>query len=94
MDLSVTVDEGRIIVDVIDDGPGVPVTQRDKIFERFVRLDESRARDSGGTGLGLPIARQIAMAHHGELALCDSPRGTHFRLSLPRLSNIDLQETP
>lgn len=94
VDLSVTVDERLINVDVIDDGPGVPPTQRDKIFERFVRLDESRARDSGGTGLGLPIARQIAKAHHGELVLCESPRGTHFRLSLPRPSSIDLQETP
>lgn len=92
--LSVTVNERRINVDVVDDGPGVPATQRDKIFERFVRLDESRARDSGGTGLGLPIARQIAMAHHGGLVLCESPRGTHFRLSFPRSSNIDLQEAP
>ena len=83
VDLSVSSAAGQVVIDVVDDGPGVPASQRDRIFERFVRLDESRTRDSGGTGLGLPIARQIAIAHHGSLILCESPTGTHFRLSFP-----------
>lgn len=93
VELSVSIAAGHVVIDVIDDGPGVPATQRERIFERFVRLDESRARDSGGTGLGLPIARQIALAHHGELVLCESPSGTHFRLNFPRALDQPPQET-
>ena len=70
-------------VDVIDDGPGIAVSDRARVFERFVRLDDSRARDSGGTGLGLPIARQIARAHGGDLTLVPEGDVTCFRLLLP-----------
>lgn len=72
-------------IDVADDGPGVPETERERIFERFVRLDQSRARGSGGTGLGLPIARQIARAHGGDLKVNDGPVGARFTLSIPRV---------
>ncbi|MFC5727865.1 MULTISPECIES: sensor histidine kinase [Nocardioides] len=71
-------------IDVVDDGAGVPVSDRDRIFERFVRLDRSRARHSGGTGLGLPIARQIARAHGGDLVVGDHEGGTVFTLSIAR----------
>lgn len=71
------------VIEVIDDGPGIPVADRDRVFERFVRLDQSRARHSGGTGLGLPIARQIARAHGGDVEIVDSPSGAHLRLRLP-----------
>ena len=54
-------DEG-VDVTVTDTGPGVPEDQRERIFERLVRLDEARARDHGGAGLGLPIARALARA--------------------------------
>ncbi|WP_207210374.1 sensor histidine kinase [Nocardioides zhouii] len=70
-------------VDVIDDGPGIATDDQARVFERFVRLDDSRARDSGGTGLGLPIARQIARAHGGELTLVVESDTTCFRLLLP-----------
>ena len=64
---------------VTDTGPGIPDDERDHIFERLVRLDTGRARDHGGAGLGLPIARALARAHGGDLTCC-SPRG---RRSIP-----------
>jgi two-component system, OmpR family, sensor kinase len=70
-------------VTVTDTGPGVPDDERDRIFERLVRLDAGRARDHGGAGLGLPIARALARAHGGELACLPRGGGAQFRLSLP-----------
>ena len=89
VELAVSIDAATVVVDVIDDGPGVPAHDRERIFDRFVRLDESRARDSGGTGLGLPIARRIAVAHRGDLVLLDTPSGAHFRLTLPTAPAAD-----
>lgn len=77
------------IVEVLDDGPGIPGADRDRIFERFVRLDQSRARDSGGTGLGLSIARQIARAHRGDLVLNDGESGAHFTMTIPLMPTPD-----
>jgi signal transduction histidine kinase len=68
---------------VTDTGPGVPADERDRIFERLVRLDAGRARDHGGAGLGLPIARALARAHGGELTCLPHEGGAQFRLSLP-----------
>ncbi|MCP2323497.1 signal transduction histidine kinase [Hamadaea flava] len=82
--LTVTADSttARVIVD--DDGPGVPPPERERIFERFVRLDASRARDDGGTGLGLAITREIAHRHGGTVTVTDSPLGgARFELRLP-----------
>jgi two-component system OmpR family sensor kinase len=71
-----------VTVDVVDDGPGVPPADAERVFERLVRLDPSRS--SGGSGLGLSIARGIAEAHGGTLELVPSERiGARFRLSLP-----------
>lgn len=71
---------------VTDDGHGVPPADRERIFDRLVRLDNARDRRSGGSGLGLPIARGFARAHGGDLT-CESPRagdgGAVFRLLLP-----------
>ncbi|MGP4104183.1 sensor histidine kinase [Nonomuraea sp. KM90] len=78
-------DEG-VVVAVADDGPGVPPAHRERIFERFVRLDDGRRRDPGGSGLGLAISRDIAHAHHGTLTVGDSPRGAKFVLWLPLIS--------
>ncbi|MFG2820984.1 ATP-binding protein [Kitasatospora sp. NPDC048365] len=74
---------GRAVLDVTDDGPGVPPAEREKVFERFTRLDDARSRDDGGTGLGLPIARDIAALHGGTLTIEDTPGGCTFRTRLP-----------
>jgi signal transduction histidine kinase len=76
--------DGRAVVTVGDDGPGIPAEEHERVFERFARLDESRQRDAGGTGLGLAIAREIARRHGGTLTVADSDRpGAVFVLSLP-----------
>lgn len=72
------------IAEIWDSGPGVPPSQRERIFERLVRLDYGRTNDAGGSGLGLAIARGYARAHGGDLT-CEDPRGSGamFRLVLP-----------
>lgn len=65
----------RVVVTIDDDGPGIPVADRDRVFERWVRLDEGRTRDRGGAGLGLAIVRSIARAHGGDVTLDDAPLG-------------------
>lgn len=78
-------ESGRFVtIEVIDDGPGIPQADRDRIFDRFVRLDQSRARTQGGTGLGLSIAREIAVSLGGALDLVDSDVGARFSLTIPR----------
>ena len=67
---------------VADDGPGIDPAQRSRVFDRFTRLDESRGRDEGGTGLGLPIAREIVEAHGGRISIGDGPGG-RFVVRLP-----------
>jgi signal transduction histidine kinase len=76
--------EQLAIAEIWDSGPGVPPSQRERIFERLVRLDHGRAGDTGGSGLGLAIARGYARAHGGDLT-CEDPRGSGamFRLVLP-----------
>ncbi|MFF4030421.1 sensor histidine kinase [Streptomyces sviceus] len=74
----------RAVVEVADDGDGVPAGDRERVFERFVRLDEARARDDGGAGLGLAIARDVATRHGGTLTVRDAPTGgALFELRLP-----------
>jgi signal transduction histidine kinase len=69
--VAVTQRDGRVVVDVTDDGPGIPAAERDRVFERFVRLDEARTAGAGGTGLGLAIARDIVARHHGTVVAAD-----------------------
>ncbi|MGW7429914.1 sensor histidine kinase [Streptomyces sp. NPDC054861] len=73
------------LLEVADDGTGVPESERERVFERFVRLDEARTRDEGGAGLGLAIARDVARRHGGDLTVTQAPSGgACFVLRLPR----------
>ncbi|MFJ2263350.1 ATP-binding protein [Streptomyces sp. NPDC087844] len=72
------------VLGVADDGTGVPAAEHERVFERFVRLDEARTRDDGGAGLGLSIARDVAVRHGGSLTVRDAPTGgALFELRLP-----------
>jgi signal transduction histidine kinase len=73
----------QALVVVSDNGPGIPSTDRDRVFGRFARIDTARNRQAGGTGLGLAIARGIAIAHNGTLAIEDSPTGARFAFRMP-----------
>ena len=75
--------DGDVVVEVSDDGAGVALTDRHRVFERFVRLDEARATDDGGSGLGLSIVRSIAVAHGGSVSIVGGPPGAVFQLRLP-----------
>jgi signal transduction histidine kinase len=84
VDVTVRRTDGQAVLEVLDDGAGVAEEDRDLVFQRFARLQASKARDPGGTGLGLPIAREIARLHGGSLTIEDSMRGARFVLRLPR----------
>jgi signal transduction histidine kinase len=74
--------EAEIVVD--DRGPGVPMAERERVFEPFLRLDPSRNRERGGAGLGLAIARHLIQSHGGTIAVEDRPGGgARFRVRLP-----------
>ena len=67
--------DGRVMLSVGDDGPGIDAQDRERVLERFVRLDESRGRRTGGAGLGLAIVREVAVSHGGDATLGESPLG-------------------
>ncbi|QDO04479.1 HAMP domain-containing protein [Streptomyces sp. RLB3-17] len=71
------------VLEVTDDGPGIPDADRERIFERFTRLDDARSRDLGGAGLGLAIARDIAHQHHGTLHVEPHRNGAGIVARLP-----------
>ena len=73
--VSVAAAAGHFTVTVEDQGPGIPAEARQRVFEPFVRLEESRSRETGGSGLGLTIARAVIVAHGGEISLEDRPGG-------------------
>jgi signal transduction histidine kinase len=66
---------GPLVVEVIDDGPGIPASERERVFGRFVRLDPSRGHAGGSSGLGLAIAREIAAAHGATIVLAEAEGG-------------------
>ena len=79
IDVQLQRQNGYVQALVADDGPGVPEHERQRIFERFVRLDPGKP----GHGLGLAIARRIAQQHHGDLTCDRTPNGASFTLRLP-----------
>jgi signal transduction histidine kinase len=85
--IGATVDGNATEITVADDGTGIAVADRDRVFERFTRLDEARDRDSGGAGLGLAIAREIAVAHGGTVTVVDVGRGACIAVRLPNASH-------
>ncbi|MEU4270893.1 HAMP domain-containing sensor histidine kinase [Streptomyces sp. NPDC026092] len=85
--VSVTVDVTAEVLRVVvaDTGPGIPVADHGRIFDRFYRVDKARSRDNGGSGLGLAVARSLVTAHGGTLTLRSQPGATAFVLELPRV---------
>lgn len=82
--LSTTRHDAHVRVEVRDDGPGVGVQHRDRLFERFYRVDSGRARDVGGTGLGLSIVKHLVTAMGGAVGYqANTPRGSIFWFTLP-----------
>lgn len=83
--LTLTENQTTVTLTVEDDGPGIPVEDRQRVFERFVRLDEARARDAGGSGLGLAIVHTIITAYDGSVVVEESQLGgARFVAVLPR----------
>jgi signal transduction histidine kinase len=80
--------DAQVTLRVDDDGPGIPVDERERVFERFERLDDARDRGSGASGLGLAIVRSVVRAHGGEITLQESPLGgLRAEIRLPRQSS-------
>jgi signal transduction histidine kinase len=86
----VTIDVNQLgpytLIRVIDDGPGIPDADRERVFDRFTRLDDARARDAGGAGLGLAIVRELVRQQGGAVTLHDAKPGLRAEVRLPRLS--------
>jgi len=81
--VEVTEEGGQARITVCDDGPGIPAADRERVFDRFTRLDDARARDAGGTGLGLAIVRELVRRHHGTVTLGDASPGLRVDIRLP-----------
>ena len=83
--VSVTEAAGTAVLEVSDEGPGVPEEDRGRVFERFYRADSGRSRDTGGSGLGLSIVAAVAQAHGGRVTLDAAPQGgARFRVEIPQ----------
>jgi signal transduction histidine kinase len=78
--------DGTAELVIADDGRGIPEADRQRVFDRFTRLDDARARDTGGSGLGLAIVHEIATAHHGSVHVEDNAPGARFVVRLPAAS--------
>jgi len=74
---------GGCVIDVFNDGVGVPIELREKVFERYYQISQGETRDFGGLGVGLTIARTFARAWGGDVQIMDSPTGCRVRLTLP-----------
>jgi two-component system OmpR family sensor kinase len=81
--VTVTLEKECAVVRVADRGPGIPPADRERVFDRFYRVDKARSRDRGGSGLGLAVASSLVCAHGGTIALSSEPGPTVFTVSLP-----------
>lgn len=81
----------ELVVTVRDDGTGIPDAARERIFEPFIRLDDSRSRDEGGVGLGLAIVKRICEWHGGSVAAEPSEQGAKFVLKIPRAGRDEVK---
>ncbi|MDX6362241.1 sensor histidine kinase [Streptomyces sp. NPDC058274] len=81
--VAVSVADDRALIRVTDAGPGIPAADRERVFDRFYRVDKARSRDRGGSGLGLAVARSLARAHGGTIELSGEAGATVFTVSLP-----------
>jgi signal transduction histidine kinase len=92
VDLRVRMEPKHAILEIADQGPGVAPEHRERIFDRFFRLDEGRSRDSGGTGLGLAIAKWAVEVHGGQIMVEDNKGGSLFRITLPLSDPTDTRK--
>ena len=84
IEIAIAENSGRVILEVRDHGEGIPAALREKVFERFFRADNSRNRETGGSGLGLSIVKNIVTRHGGEIKALETPGGgATFRVTLP-----------
>ena len=81
--VAVDADRDEVVLVVTDDGPGIAPADRERVFERFTRLDDSRARDDGGAGLGLAIVRDLVRGHGGTVTLSDAGPGLRVEVRVP-----------
>ncbi|MGW6447850.1 sensor histidine kinase [Lentzea sp. NPDC055074] len=82
--LKVTAENGWAVIRVADTGPGIPAADQARIFDRFYRVDDSRTRQRGGSGLGLAVVQSLVEAHGGTIELSSRPGSTVFTIRLPR----------
>ena len=82
--VQVTAENGWAVIRVADTGPGIPEADQARIFDRFYRVDDSRTRQRGGSGLGLAVVQSLVEAHGGTIALTSRPGSTVFTIRLPR----------
>jgi two-component system phosphate regulon sensor histidine kinase PhoR len=84
VDVSLSADDGTVVLTVADSGVGIPTRDLPRIFERFYRVDRARSRETGGTGLGLSIVKHVVENHHGTVDVTSElGLGTTFVIRLP-----------
>jgi heavy metal sensor kinase len=86
--LTVKPEDDKAVLEVADNGIGIPPELMPRVFDRFFRVDKARSRERGGAGLGLSIVKSICLAHHGHVEVSSEPgRGSRFRVELPRVGS-------